>query len=139
MDTATYLQDRVQDQIDYYSAKSKLNKQRYQRLQVVSIVCGVLVPVLIGFSNEQPILKYVAGALGAVVAIVEGMQALFKYKDNWIVYRSTSEALVRERFLFQSKAGAYSGEQAFPRFVEQVEQILTAENRVWLTHTSKSS
>jgi hypothetical protein len=107
-------------------------------LQIVAIVFGVLVPVLIGFSEQQPFLKYIAGALGAVVAIIESAQSLYKYKDNWITYRSTSEALIRERFLFNSNAGMYRDAEAFTRFVEQVEQILSAENRVWLTHTAKN-
>jgi hypothetical protein len=138
MNVETYLRDRVQDQIAYYSSKSRVNKNRYQRLQIVAIVFGVLVPVLIGFSEQQPFLKYIAGALGAVVAIIESAQSLYKYKDNWITYRSTSEALIRERFLFNSNAGMYRDAEAFTRFVEQVEQILSAENRVWLTHTAKN-
>ena len=139
MDTNTYLETRVEDQVKYYNLKSAVNKKRFQRLQFTSIVCGIAVPVLIGFSEQVPMFKYAAGGLSALVAIIESAQSLFKHKENWLTYRATAEALIRERFLFLSEAGHYEDKsRAFKLFVEQIESILNTENRIWLTNSSET-
>jgi len=48
------------------------------------------------------------GALGATIALLEGLQQLNQYHNNWIAYRSTAEALKHEKFMFLSKAGVYA-------------------------------
>jgi Protein of unknown function (DUF4231) len=139
MDAQTYLKDRVEDQLRYFNNKSKSAKWWYQKLQLAAIVSGVLVPVFIGFSSQWPDLKYVAAVCGALVAIIESAQSLLKYKENWLTFRATAEALVRERFLFEHGAGVYANQQdKYRLFVEHIEQILSTENRVWLTVTKTS-
>ncbi|MGI8569091.1 MAG: DUF4231 domain-containing protein [Methylocella sp.] len=39
---------------------------------------------------------------------MEGLQQLNQYQANWIAYRSTSEALKHEKFLFLAKAGPFA-------------------------------
>jgi hypothetical protein len=136
MDTKTYLESRVQNQIEYFNTKSATCKKKHQWLQVISIICSLAVPLLVGYVTQHDWLKYVVGAFGAVVALAESLQALYKFKENWLSYRSTAESLIRERFLFETKAGQYAkATDAYPSFVEQVENILAAENRIWLQHT----
>lgn len=133
-----YLTERVDDQIDWYGKKSRTNKKWYYTCRTIIIVSGALIPVLIGYAEgDLGWLKYLAGALGAVVAIAEGVMSLKKYLENWTSYRGTSERLKREKLLYQSKVGeayATGDEAAFKAFVMQAEQIMTSENSDWSTH-----
>jgi Protein of unknown function (DUF4231) len=43
-----------------------------------------------------------------VVVVLEGMQQLFQWQTNWVLYRSMAEALNHEKFLFLSSAGPYA-------------------------------
>jgi hypothetical protein len=51
---------------------------------------------------------WVLGVLGALIAIVKGVQQLNQYHADWISYRSTCEALKHEKFLYLAKAGPYA-------------------------------
>ncbi len=58
---------------------------------------------------------WVAAAIGALVAVIEGAQQLYKFQENWISYRSTCEALRHERYL-------YLGAREMGRHQEQTAQ-----------------
>lgn len=135
-----YLTRRVDEQFSWYEAKSKSMKQSYYLSKTIVIVSSALIPLLVGLSdsiNEN--LKYIAAALGAVVAISEGILSLKKYRENWLIYRSTAEALQREKLMLINRIGAYSDgdeKQIFKNFVERAEQIMSSENTAWMSVTS---
>jgi hypothetical protein len=41
------------------------------------------------------------------VVVLEAVQQLFQI--NWVLYRSTAEALIHEKYLYLSGAGPYAG------------------------------
>jgi Protein of unknown function (DUF4231) len=136
MDAQTYLKDRVEDQLNYFSAKSATSKKWYYRLQIISIACGIAIPILVGYVTQVDFLKYIVGGLGALVAFTESVQLVYKYKENWINYRGTAEALTRERFLFEANSGPYAAApDAYKLFVEHIENILSSENRTWMVYS----
>ena len=130
-----YIAERVIDQYNWYNQKSGGYKKWYYRCRIIVIASGALIPLLVGYaSGAWDWLKYVAGALGAVVAITEGIQSLKKYRENWSAYRATAEMLKREQLLFENNAGddyAAGDEAAFKRFVLKIEKITAAENNEW--------
>jgi hypothetical protein len=129
-----YLANRVDDQISWYDRKSGILKRRYRWMKATTIICSALIPVLIGFSDQPwgDSLKYVAAGLGVIVTIVEGMSGMLKDKETMLAYRSTREALVREKMLYvtQSLPAAEPG-QAFRQFVQNCETIMGSENSQW--------
>ncbi len=131
-----YLKDRIEDQINWYNRKSSENKRWYHRLRLIVIASGALIPLLIGYANGPwEHLKYIAGILGAAVAIAEGILSLKRYRELWSAYRLSAERLIRERWLYENGAtAAYaSGDAAaFRRFVLQAEQIMSSENEEWI-------
>lgn len=133
-----YLSERVDGQIKWYGGKSRANKKWYYLSRTIIIVSGALIPLLVGYaSGNWEWLKYVAGALGAVVAVSEGVLSLKKYLENWTTYRSTSERLKREKLLYLNKVGEdYAGgdETAFKQFVVKAELIMSSENQDWSAH-----
>ena len=65
--------------------------------------------------------------------VLEGLQQLQQYQENWINYRSTCERLRAERFLFLSRAGPYAG-VAGPEglLAVRVEGLVSQENSAWV-------
>ena len=133
-----YLKNRVDAQLKWYDEKSGKNRKWYYRLRTTTIVSSALIPMLIGYSNSVNELKYVAGLLGVVVAICEGLMSLRKYKDNWLTYRGTAESLQREKILFQNNIGeTLDDAYHFKVFVLKAEQIMSSENSNWLSYITK--
>lgn len=131
----SYLNQRVKSQIAWYGNKSTLNKKWYYGCRITIIISGALIPLLVGYANgPMEYLKYAAGALGALVAISEGIMTLRKYRENWSNYRRTAEALNREQLLYENGVGdEYSkdDEAAFKYFIVRIEKITASENDEW--------
>ena len=66
-----------------------------------------------------------------MIAVPSGLSALFKYHENWIEYRITSETLKHEKYLFQAKCSPYDNEDAFCKLVQRVERLISKENTQW--------
>ena len=75
--------------------------------------------------------NWIIGSLGMLIAIAAATGSLFKYHENWIQYRATSEALKHEKFLFRGGSAPYDGNDAFPVLVQRVEQLISKENSNW--------
>ncbi|MGC1929170.1 MAG: DUF4231 domain-containing protein [Candidatus Nitrosopolaris sp.] len=55
---------------------------------------------------------------------------LEKYQENWILYRTSTELLKKEKYFFENNVGDYSNGDDFERnrlLVERVETIVSAE------------
>ena len=131
MDNSEYIKNRVDNQINWMELKSKSNQQRYKILKIVEIVSAAAIPFLVGFHNIHNIFPILTGLLGVLIVLLNGIQQLYKYQENWLIYRTTIEALHREKMLFENRAGNYTDENAFQRFVENVEGLLANENKIW--------
>ena len=121
---------RLDDQIDWYDRRSSRNQRTYKVLKIVVIVIAALIPLLSGTQLLVPPL--LLGALGAVIVVIEGIQQLGQYQSNWISYRSTSEALKHEKYLYLAKAGPYaSAPDAHALLAERVESLVSQEHAKW--------
>ena len=136
MNEKEYLDQRVNDQIKWHSEKSQANKVRYKTMRTAVIGLSVLIPFLaVLITDDQPILKYITGGIGLIIAFLEGMLVLNKHQDKWMDYRATAETLKREKFLFATRTGKYKErEEAFSIFVESVEDMLAKENSNWMDY-----
>jgi Protein of unknown function (DUF4231) len=120
--------DRLEDQLAWYQAKSGHNKRWYQSLKVGQIVVAAAIPAVAAAGASAG----VAGALGAVVVVLEGLQQVFQFQQNWIAYRSTAEALNHEKFLFLASAGPYSqADRREALLAERVEALVSQERAAW--------
>jgi hypothetical protein len=66
-----------------------------------------------------------------VVVVLEGVQQLFQWQTNWVLYRSTAEALKHEKFLFLSCAGPYATADRLRVLAERVEGLVSQEHAKW--------
>ena len=132
MEKEEYLKDRVDNQILWYSDKSKLNKTWYQALKTSEIVLAAITPFIVALvNNDTDFLKYFAGAMSITIAILAGLLTAFKFHEKWIQYRSTCENLNHEKYLFETNSSIYATNSSFNVFVERIEFIISKENSDW--------
>lgn len=132
MNEETYLTERVEDQIKWYSTKSRWNQKMHKRLRIAEILFAALIPFIVTFVNQQqPFYKVLVGILGIAVTIISGCLGIFKFQENWIEYRTTSESLKHEKFLFLTRSEPYNTENAYYLFVQRVEGLISKENSGW--------
>jgi len=127
---------RLNDQIGWYDRKSTVNQRCYKTLKITVIVAAALIPLLSGaqlpFAPATGVPSWVLGALGAVIAIIEGIQQLNQYHANWISYRSTCESLKHEKFLYLGKTGPYAtAANAHSLLAERIESLVSQEHAKW--------
>lgn len=122
---------RVTDQIAWYDSKSQFNQRWFKRLKICQIVTAAAIPVLASVS--APV--WVVGGAGALIVVLEGLQQLQQYQQNWTTYRATCEQLKHEQFLFMARAGPY---EAVPDpgalLAERVESLVSQEHAAWVSH-----
>lgn len=125
-----YLEDRVEGQIAWYDQKSRLNKQGFVVLQIITLVAAASIPVISIFSGDMwP--RVVVAVLGSATAVTTGIVSLYQFREHWIEYRTTAESLKHEKYMFHTKTGPYSGDDAFSVLVERVEALVSQENTMW--------
>ncbi|MCP4762714.1 MAG: DUF4231 domain-containing protein, partial [archaeon] len=74
---------------------------------------------------------------GGAIALKSGALSLYKFKDNWIKYRTTSESLKHEKYLYLTKTHPYHKADAFNLLVKNSEYLISEENSQWLKRESK--
>ena len=140
MSEQEYLDDRIQDQIDWYSKKSGAAKRWYQRLKALVIIISACIPVIaIVISDEGNMAKIIVGIFGVLIVVLEGMLSHYKFKDIWLEYRMTSELLNREKLFYLTNSGPYKKNKSFQALVERAEAIMGAENQSWLTNQRETT
>jgi hypothetical protein len=126
---------RLEDQIDWYDAKSGLNQRWFKRLKVAQIVTAAAIPV--AAAAAAPV--WLLGGGGALIVVLEGLQQLQQYQQNWSTYRSTCERLKHEKFLYAARAGPY---ESAPRpdalLAERVEGLVSQEHAAWVSHRDEA-
>ena len=129
-----YLQNRYQDQMNYYSKKAALNQKKYKQYQWVLIILSALTPVIAAFNNGDNIyLKITVVSVAAIVAILTTGLKTFNYYELWVTYRSTQELLKPEIYYYTLNVGPYGepGADKESIFVFRVESILDKEHKSW--------
>ena len=120
--------DRLEDQISWYDRRSASNQRGFKRLKVLQLVAAAAVPVVA--SVEAAV--WITGGLGALVVVVEGIQQLGQFQQNWMNYRSTCEALKHEKYLFLAEAGPYPASGSRERLLaERIEGLISQEHAKW--------
>ena len=127
---------RLEDQIAWYDLKSRHNQRWFKALKICQIVVAAAIPVAAAASAPL----WLMGGGGALIVVLEGLQQLQQYQQNWTTYRSTCERLKHEKFLFLGRAGPYA---AVPNpesaLAERVEGLVSQEHAAWVSHREEGS
>ena len=127
-----YIEQRLDDQINWYSKKSSANQKKHKYWQVIKIISALLITTLSIVVDKLKEMTIVIGVLGAFIVFIESFVKIFNYEHLWLQYRTTSERLKREKLLFQTKSKPYTGEDAFTLLVQQCEAIMQNEVQGWV-------
>lgn len=126
---------RLEDQIAWYDAKSQSNQRAFKRLKGCQLVAGAAIPVAAGAAAPA----WLVGGAGALIVVLEGLQQLQQYQQNWTTYRSTCERLKHEKFLFIGEAGPYAGSpKPGALLAERVEGLVSQEHAAWVSHREEA-
>jgi Protein of unknown function (DUF4231) len=126
---------RLEEQIAWYDRKSGENQRWFKGLKVCQIVTAAAIPVAAGVS--APV--WLVGGAGAFIVVVEGLQQLQQYQQNWTTYRSTCERLKHEKFLYLARAGAYgAAPNPDAMLAERVEGLVSQEHAAWVSHREEA-
>jgi Protein of unknown function (DUF4231) len=82
--------------------------------QRAAIVEAAVIPLMAVILSDSYLNKIVISSLGALIVVIEGIQQLFQFQTNWILYRSTWEGLKREKYLYVGNAGPYAAAHQSP-------------------------
>jgi len=137
-----YIEQRLKEQIEWYSSKSRWNQQWFKRLIVVQLSCAIFLPVIAIYFS--PIFT---GILGGAIAFITGILSVYRFQESWVEYRATSEKLKHQLIIFETRVEPYHDDTTrFSILVKTVEGILSQENVQWQarntlneTETSRAS
>jgi hypothetical protein len=128
--------ERLEDQLGWYDRNSARCKRGFHSLKVAQIVVAAAIPVIAALGATTA----VAGVLGAVIVVLEGLQQLFQYQQNWTSYRATAESLKHEKYLYRSGAGPYGpGVDRDIVLAERVEARVSTEHTAWVSEQGDSA
>jgi hypothetical protein len=120
---------RLEEQIRWYDDHSAANQRRYKACKYAEILAAAAIPACAAIGTAT----WVPAVLGALILLLEGIQHLNQYHQNWIGYRSTAEALKHEKYLFVAHAAQYSGEDPMQLLAIRVEGLVSQENATWVS------
>jgi hypothetical protein len=128
--------ERLEEQIAWYDGKSRHNQRWFKRLKVCQIVTAAAIPV----AAAADVSVAAIGGAGALIVVLEGLQQLQQYQQNWTTYRSTCERLKHEKHLYAVCAGPYAG-AARPEalLAERVEGLVSQEHAAWVSQRREAA
>ena len=104
---------------------------------------AILIPVFAEYGMIEGMYDtraFLVGAASGAIVLLEGLQVLNKWQENWILYRATCEGLRNEQHLFAEKAGPYANlkpEAAHRLLAERTSSLVMAEHSKW-THAREN-
>lgn len=146
LDPEKYLNERVDDQIEWMAKKARGNKSNYRTLRLLQMSLGILVSAGGSYATSMEFGPQILTFVGALISLAGAWETVNDYQNNWIRYRRTKEELERERMLFTTLSGPYQSSStetseaaaSFSLFVSRVEAILGQEVDQWSTSISRT-
>ena len=133
-----YVRNRFCEQIEWFDKKAVKYKKCHQRLTFASIALSASAPALIAIFEQA---RAIPIGTTALLTIVTGTMAAYSFQEQWLKYRVMVSSLRREKHLYDAGIKDYKDadpEQRRQLFVERIEDLLTAENKNWLSERKES-
>jgi len=128
-----YLKQRVEVQRRWYSKRSRQNKRWFYCLRIMEIVLAALIPFLVASELPETWKIPVVGFMGICIAVITGIMSLCGFEKKWIAYRTTSETMKMLKYIYITHASPYDDQNRFKRFVNDIENLISKENKEWQT------
>jgi hypothetical protein len=135
-DSYDYKEKRLQEQITWHSKNARHNKRRFRLYQIITLAASAIIPIVNVANIGDFQTRVISSVISGIIAVSTGITQLEKHQENWILYRTTSELLKKEKFFFENSAGEYSNlddKEKNKLLVERVESIVSAETSKYFT------
>jgi len=134
----SYINERILGQIDWYDRKSIYNQKIYKRSMIISIILSALIPIVTIFADFPITLlsKIIIASLSSCVTVISAVNALCKYRDLWIQYRTNCEILKSVLHRYFTRSGEFGGQTEVASnllLVDVCENYLSKEFQAWST------
>ncbi|HRN60884.1 MAG TPA: DUF4231 domain-containing protein [Luteimonas sp.] len=129
-----YIAQRVDGQIAWYRGRGGRAQRKFKALRIIEMASAAIIPLVAGFLAVIPYGNVLVAVLGVVVAVSAGLIAIGHYQEIWIEYRTASESLKHQKYLFLTRSPPYDTDEAFALFVQCVEGLISKENSAWSQH-----
>lgn len=144
-----YLRSRWLEQVLWMESKAVITRDWYHRLRLLTIIGGVVVPILVSLGSVDAqdrrfadTIRWATIGLSAVVAASAAVEEFFHYGERWQHYRRSVESLKTQGWQFSQLSGAYipykTHEEAFNFFASQVENILQKDVEIYATKLAQA-
>ncbi|MBV6457801.1 MAG: hypothetical protein HONBIEJF_00921 [Fimbriimonadaceae bacterium] len=122
-------------QLSYWnmSSYSKRNRRWYFFFEITILCAGAIVaatgvlPILLGKQAAEVAVPL----LGVAIAVSQGLKRIFKFHDNWIMYRATASALEKEMNLYDSSCPPYDNGDRDKRLAVRLTEALDDLHVKW--------
>lgn len=133
MNPQTAIRDQIERRIAWYSTHATRSGRLFKAGKVVAILAAAAIPFC-ALLGAPPL---VTAGLGALIAVIEGLQQLYRHHEHWLNYRAAAEGLQRELLLHDAQAGPYdvaalSGRGPIAVLAERTATLTEHEGAKWL-------
>lgn len=127
--------------IKWYEDTKTSQRHAYWASQISIIVLSGITPILILVGNIPAILQAIPPA---IVTIIIGLSGVFQWKENYLRFAYTSQALKSEKIRFETRSSKeydrkMDAADALSRFVTRVDIIAMGEMEEWRTLMQEAS
>jgi hypothetical protein len=126
--------------LDFISLMEHLTAKHYKRynvLNLTTIICGILIPVLINIKEYPEFGRITVTVLGLLVSISAAVSQSYRFNDRWRHFRTIAEELKIEGAKYLSLSEKYklfdNFEDGFKLFMENVELIKQQQINAFMT------
>ena len=108
-----YINNRVDDQIEYFDKSAIKNQKKYKFFKSTAIACNILTTMTIDLAftvteDFKIIMGIIALVLSTIVLATYQIEEFQNYGAKWEKFRLVAEQLRSEKYLFLNNVGRYS-------------------------------
>ena len=133
-----YLDEDFAEAVRFYDDRACEAKFWYRFMSVGAIFISFVLTLIIAFGKIETELRVVSVGLSALMSALTALLSHFKSHENWLSYRSSWDALLRERRFYETGSGEYkNATDKDTLFVERIEAILARESSEFYARHAK--
>lgn len=125
---------RYEGQREWYSKKANSYKKITQLVSVAIVIMSVILPVATSVLPPEWKYRWFPVALSLGIGLATGISGVYRWRELWISYRATEEALKREYSYYYVRAHGYAeADDPVAMFASRIEEILSDEHTKWVS------
>lgn len=122
--------------INFYETQQKYNSKKANRYKIWFYTCSITtllcslttIPVV----SVQTIPTWISILTATVTALSQGINSIFKFHEQWVSYRITSENLKSEYFKYANEIDEYENVNEKEKiFAKNLNNIVSQNNLKW--------